>query len=449
MVCKALLVGVLGVGAVFAVRRDLATGISMLMAWLPLVALPPAVLQAWGEGVSFDWRVLLPARLRSAQPPLHRACAWPLWAACLLAASVSPTAVGRASQMTWFYPALCLVLGGGLWSWRRPGIPAWRWWGVMLCAAALGLALHTGLHRTQSVLEEQFGEWFLGMESGGEPDPARSSTAIGRIGKLKLSDAIVLRVTFAGVPQLPLLLREARYDHYNSGTWLAARPQARPLALQAGTLRLAETPLPAARLTVRLPLKQGSGLLALPASTTTVGRLTGLRVSQTRLGALLVEDGPSRLDYPVAYLPSGALDTDLPTELDRDVPPVLARLFAEEASAWGLSGLPPAQAAAGIGAHFQQEFRYSLQQRERGDMMPLRHFMRESRAGHCEYFATATVMLLRSLGIPARYVTGYSVQEFSALEGAYVARARHAHAWAQFHDAPRRPRRACCALADL
>ncbi|MGH8056191.1 MAG: transglutaminase-like domain-containing protein, partial [Candidatus Entotheonellia bacterium] len=60
----------------------------------------------------------------------------------------------------------------------------------------------------------------------------------------------------------------------------------------------------------------------------------------------------------------------------------------------------------------------------------LEDFLLRSRSGHCEYFATATVLLLRAAGLPARYATGYSVQEFSTLEHMYVARARHAHAWA-------------------
>ena len=56
--------------------------------------------------------------------------------------------------------------------------------------------------------------------------------------------------------------------------------------------------------------------------------------------------------------------------------------------------------------------------------------MEVSRAGHCEYFATATVLALRAAGIPARYATGYAVQDWGELEKAYVVRRRHAHAWA-------------------
>src|SRR5262249_30107678 len=45
----------------------------------------------------------------------------------------------------------------------------------------------------------------------------------------------------------------------------------------------------------------------------------------------------------------------------------------------------------------------------------------------CEYFATATTLLLREAGIPARYAVGYAVQEKKGRQ--YLVRERHAHAW--------------------
>jgi hypothetical protein len=60
----------------------------------------------------------------------------------------------------------------------------------------------------------------------------------------------------------------------------------------------------------------------------------------------------------------------------------------------------------------------------------LEDFLLTSRSGHCEYFAAATVLVLRKLKVPARYATGYSVHEFSDLEKTFVVRQRHAHAWA-------------------
>ena len=80
---------------------------------------------------------------------------------------------------------------------------------------------------------------------------------------------------------------------------------------------------------------------------------------------------------------------------------------------------------------FRSRFAYALELDSKpGSGRSLKQFLLEDRRGHCEYFATATVLLLRHAGIPARYATGFSVQEFSELEQQYVVRARHAHAWA-------------------
>jgi hypothetical protein len=57
--------------------------------------------------------------------------------------------------------------------------------------------------------------------------------------------------------------------------------------------------------------------------------------------------------------------------------------------------------------------------------------MLKTRTGHCEYFAVATVLLLRKAKIPARLATGYSVSEYNRQLGLYAVRSRHAHAWAQ------------------
>ncbi len=58
---------------------------------------------------------------------------------------------------------------------------------------------------------------------------------------------------------------------------------------------------------------------------------------------------------------------------------------------------------------------------------PLARFLLHTRSGHCEYFATATVLLLRQLDIPARYAVGYAVHEASGNK--FVVRQRDAHAW--------------------
>ena len=58
-------------------------------------------------------------------------------------------------------------------------------------------------------------------------------------------------------------------------------------------------------------------------------------------------------------------------------------------------------------------------------------FLFESQQGFCEQIATATAMLLRSLGVPARIATGYVPSERDAVAGVWISRARDAHAWVE------------------
>lgn len=65
---------------------------------------------------------------------------------------------------------------------------------------------------------------------------------------------------------------------------------------------------------------------------------------------------------------------------------------------------------------------------------PLEEFLAPDgiRHGHCELFASAGVLLLRRMGIPARYVVGYVAAEEGRLSGAWIAREKHAHAWVEY-----------------
>ena len=59
------------------------------------------------------------------------------------------------------------------------------------------------------------------------------------------------------------------------------------------------------------------------------------------------------------------------------------------------------------------------------------HFLFDSEVGFCEQFASATAVMLRSLGIPARVVAGYAVGERNTFSGYYDVRASDAHAWVE------------------
>ncbi|MDQ2730365.1 MAG: transglutaminase-like domain-containing protein, partial [Armatimonadota bacterium] len=61
---------------------------------------------------------------------------------------------------------------------------------------------------------------------------------------------------------------------------------------------------------------------------------------------------------------------------------------------------------------------------------PISNFILGKKPAHCQYFASAAVVLLRCLGVPARYVQGYYAHE-SGGAGVTIVRQRDAHAWAE------------------
>jgi hypothetical protein len=62
---------------------------------------------------------------------------------------------------------------------------------------------------------------------------------------------------------------------------------------------------------------------------------------------------------------------------------------------------------------------------------PLSQFLFETKRGHCEYFASALAVMLRTQGIPSRLVTGFSATNLNPLTGYYDIHALDGHAWVE------------------
>ncbi len=61
----------------------------------------------------------------------------------------------------------------------------------------------------------------------------------------------------------------------------------------------------------------------------------------------------------------------------------------------------------------------------------IEHFLFQSKEGHCEIFASTLVMMLRAVGIPARFVTGFYATTANPVTGYYEVGALNAHAWVE------------------
>ncbi|MGA8431944.1 MAG: DUF3488 and transglutaminase-like domain-containing protein [Candidatus Sulfotelmatobacter sp.] len=89
--------------------------------------------------------------------------------------------------------------------------------------------------------------------------------------------------------------------------------------------------------------------------------------------------------------------------------------------------------AAAIDKYLKTHYGYTLQLLRTPTRDPLANFLFERRQGHCEYFASAMAVMLRTLGIPARVVNGFRSDEFNDVTANYVVRAKDAHSWVEVY----------------
>jgi transglutaminase-like putative cysteine protease/uncharacterized protein (DUF58 family) len=90
-------------------------------------------------------------------------------------------------------------------------------------------------------------------------------------------------------------------------------------------------------------------------------------------------------------------------------------------------------AALAIESWLSSRLDYSLEVDDRGSEDPLARFLFDGMAGHCEYFASAMVVLAREVGIPSRFVAGYLPGERGGFGERYVVRQSDAHSWVEVY----------------
>jgi len=88
---------------------------------------------------------------------------------------------------------------------------------------------------------------------------------------------------------------------------------------------------------------------------------------------------------------------------------------------------------AALDNYLRTRYEYTLELPRAEPADPIASFLFERKRGHCEYFASAMAVMLRTLGIPSRVVNGFRSDEFNDLTGNYVVRAKDAHAWVEVY----------------
>lgn len=446
-----------------------------LIRWQPMIFFLFIAAQAFSarqEIPLYTISFILQRRWRQARklkrpPPTAKGVdvSYPYFALCLFAASVHP------NQNNTFFWGLCALLGWVFWV-RRP-----RRFGATIWAGALALAIVSGYFGERSIglLQRYIDNFNIQLVTQifgrNRTDPSKSQTQLGQIGSIRTSTRIVIRLKpESGQP--PDYLREATYRTFRSPVWFGSRSRNNFSAVDHATTNentwLLQGDKPnASRIGIACFLSDWDrssgnsiGLLPLPSGSTRLENLSAYVLSKNNLGAVQAT-GPGLLQFDALYGPGATIDSPPVTNamafgetnsdgegsanwerphfhspwrgmaFDLHVPTNEIPAVEKVVSELGLRNMDRDHALKTLQAFFDTKFTYRMWQDSDNsagsDETPLSRFLLKTRAGHCEYFATATVLLLREVGIPARYAVGYSVHE-AGMDG-YVVRQRDAHAW--------------------
>ena len=141
-------------------------------------------------------------------------------------------------------------------------------------------------------------------------------------------------------------------------------------------------------------------------------------------------------------------------EFDDSRFPKLKEIADEVVVRRGVANAKRADVARALRDHFLKPgaYTYTLDfshVRRRRDLDPIEDFVANHHSGHCEYFASGLVMMLRSQGIPARLVVGFRGGEYNALGDYYQVLQSNAHAWVEAYLPPDEARSESPPGADL
>ena len=137
------------------------------------------------------------------------------------------------------------------------------------------------------------------------------------------------------------------------------------------------------------------------------------------------QPGAERLRRPAGKVPADItmIYLRLPGRVDRRVTELAQQITAGAGTDY--------EKASAIELYLRTRYGYSLQMATTPPPDPLVYFLFERKEGHCEYFASAMAVMLRTLGIPARIVNGFRGGEYNDLTGSYIVRGRDAHSWVE------------------
>ena len=278
---------------------------------------------------------------------------------------------------------------------------------------------------------------------------------LGAIGLIKESFGVVMRVELLGErppPGIPLLWRGVALDHYTGQGWKLSSPERRFYRSDLvgnGGLQLpfheGDLPPQGKLLRQRFTLNEMDTrvLFGIYPILSVTGKFPGQGVSMDVTRSLYTSF-PHYLGF--RYLVNSVIpnpDANITTRLTEaypsslqgrfmQLPPLSSRIheLAKEI-VQGASG--PQEMARKVEAYLKANYQYTLKMEDTRGREPVENFLLHTKKGHCEYFASAMVILLRMVSVPARLVNGFLPGEWNEFGRYYLVRNREAHSWVEVY----------------
>ncbi len=275
---------------------------------------------------------------------------------------------------------------------------------------------------------------------------------LGEIGPIKRDPSVVMRVELAdGSPNKAdgLYLRGVAFDQYDGKAWTNRLGYRRSVNedgtgafvllgnRSAAPARLGET----IRQNILLEPLDTPVLFAAPFIERVSGKFPSVQSDLTG-SAYLPFPSSSRIEYSVLSRSNPVLPADLSSEpslypesftrhfLQIPVQSERIAILAKEVTHTQRATFDKVHAIQSFLAH---NFHYSLDAPLAELNHPLEEFLFSRKTGYCEHYATAMVMMLRTVGIPARLVTGFLATEWNEYGNYYLVRQQDAHAWVEVY----------------
>ncbi|HRI63379.1 MAG TPA: DUF3488 and transglutaminase-like domain-containing protein [Polyangium sp.] len=274
---------------------------------------------------------------------------------------------------------------------------------------------------------------------------------LGEVGVLRSDPTLAMRIEMPNMGEkpaerIPLHLRGTALDAYDGRTWTQSDTSKRPAELEASIVPLDER-WPDSKLdpVMKIDLEPiDPPVIFLPPTA------TGMRIRpRTTVGSdnqnvvLRGPEGEHRyqpmddrgLKYEV-FLSRRSLPTfrhfgspDRARYLK--LPPNMPDRIRELAATWTKDAKTQLEKAQAIEMHLRTDYKYDLASPSGKDPNPLDHFLFESRRGHCEFYSTAMAIMLRTVDVPTRNVTGFVGGTYNRFGKFYAVRQGDAHSWVE------------------